>query len=57
MKFSSLEIQLRVIKALYIREMISHFGRENIGFLFISDNNVDLMKLDVKIFLIFKENF
>jgi len=35
MTSSSLTIQLRVIKALYIREMISHFGRKNIGFLWM----------------------
>ena len=30
-----LEIQIRVIKALFLREMISHFGRNNIGFLWM----------------------
>lgn len=32
---SSLKIQSRVIRALFIREMISHFGRNNIGFLWM----------------------
>jgi len=31
----SLKIQGRVIKALFLREMISHFGRNNIGFLWM----------------------
>jgi len=31
----SLKIQGRVIKALFLREMISHFGRHNIGFLWM----------------------
>lgn len=31
----SLDIQVRVIKALMIRELITRFGRENIGFLWI----------------------
>lgn len=31
----SLQIQGRVIKALFLREMISHFGRHNIGFLWM----------------------
>jgi ABC-type polysaccharide/polyol phosphate export permease len=32
---SSIEIQYRVVKALFLREMISHFGRNNIGFLWM----------------------
>ena len=31
----SLQIQGRVIKALFLREMISHFGRHNVGFLWM----------------------
>ena len=30
-----LSIQIRVIKALFLREMISHFGRKNIGFIWM----------------------
>jgi capsular polysaccharide transport system permease protein len=35
MLLSSFQIQFRVFKALFIREMISHFGRRNIGFLWM----------------------
>ena len=31
----SFEIQVRVIKALYMRELITHFGRHNLGFIWM----------------------
>jgi ABC-type polysaccharide/polyol phosphate export permease len=32
---TALKIQIRVIKALYLRELITHFGRHNLGFLWM----------------------